>query len=153
MANGNYSFENILKYYLKTLNPQNIIEWGPGKSTQIMHEICPVAHIITIEHNNKWLEIAKNKFKNNTNINILQQKIDNLCCNYATIAYKYAPFDMAFIDGRRRVECCFVAMDVINSNGVILLHDSKRISYRRIIDKYIDIIIDQDNTLVFKKKN
>jgi len=36
------------------------------------------------------------------------------------------PFDLIFVDGRRRVECMVAALQRLTTGGVILLHDASR---------------------------
>ena len=70
--------------------------------------------------------------------------------SYATIAYEYGPFDMIFIDGRRRVECAIVAKQVISPGGVIMLHDKNRENYMRPLRPHIKIIEEGEKTIVFR---
>jgi len=156
MKSGNYSYETMLCKQLELVKPQLILEWGPGFSTIMMAEQCPDADIFSIEHDKTWLEITKNRLEPySSKIRLFYKQADTRASQYATNAYslydKLGPFDLIFIDGRRRVECCFVAMDIIKDTGVIIMHDAERKSYRRIIDKYINIIDEHDRTIAFKK--
>ena len=151
MAKPSHSFKSVLKEYCHKINPQKILEWGPGTSTKVMLDSCPDSEIYTIEHSTKWFKRAKTKFSKYDNVQLLQKSVGKNS-SYASTGFKFAPYDLIFVDGRRRVECCFVAMQCISEDGVILLHDCERKNYRSIVDSFIDIIEERDGTLVFRAK-
>lgn len=146
-----HSFEPLLRKYLNKVNPGKILEYGPGRSTEIMLEECS-AEITSVEHHHNWYRKTKAKYP----IDLIYKPLireDGRCerdCGYATAGFDNAPYDLIFIDGRRRVECVFVALQVLNEGGVIFLHDANRKNYRQVIDKYIDIIEEKDDTIVFR---
>lgn len=144
-----HSFKQLLRRYLKENKPKKILEWGPGESTNIIINICPNSNIISIEHNEKWYNIAKEEFKEYNNIKIIYKEI-NKNTKYATKGYDNSPYDFIFIDGRRRVECAIIALQTIKKDGVIMLHDSNRTNYTKPLNPYIDKIEEKDDTLVFK---
>ena len=145
-------FVPVLEKYLPEINPAKIMEWGPGRSTQVMLETCPNASIVTVDHKEKWYKKAAARFGGYENVEVLLQQTHRKKSKYAVCAYDYAPFDFAFVDGRRRVECVFVALDTVKPGGIIMLHDSDRLQYRRIIDRYINVIEETNRTLVFTTK-
>lgn len=54
-----HSFENTLRRVCRDIKPKRILEWGPGRSTVVMHEECPDAQIITTEHNEAYFKVAR----------------------------------------------------------------------------------------------
>jgi hypothetical protein len=83
---------------------------------------------------------------------ILQQAT-NRASTYAHCIFDYSDsFDLIFVDGRRRVECCLAGLLKLSDRGVIVLHDSYRKQYKDILMPYIDIIENGKTTLVFKKQ-
>jgi len=48
------SFEPILRKIIRARNPHNVVEWGPGYSTQVMSEEMGGGFIITMEHDPKY---------------------------------------------------------------------------------------------------
>jgi predicted O-methyltransferase YrrM len=158
LDSGNYSYQKTFQKYLSTVIPKQVLEWGPGYSTYMLASLCPDVKIYSIEHDLNWLSITKERLQPfNKRVEIIHKNVNAPACQYATYGYnlfdKCGPFDLIFIDGRRRVECCMVALDIISSDGIMILHDAERKSYRRVIDKYINVINEQDRTIVFTKKS
>lgn len=152
MASSFGSHEALLRKYLRQTQASNIMEWGPGTSTEIMVEERPNAHIISVEHDKKWFDIAEEKFKNHPNVHLYFKTIHKKKCKYATTALKFKPFDLVFVDGRRRVECAIVALQCLRPGGVVLLHDIKRIQYTAPLEPFITEIERDQDTMVFKPK-
>ena len=136
-----HSFEKILSRCLRRCEAKNILEWGPGRSTEIMIAQCPGAKIKSIEHDKRWFREARRKFKKNKNVDLIYSEIGQET-HYAYIGMG-DKYDLIFIDGIRRVECAFVAMQCIKDEGFILLHDSCRKSYIDMIQPFIKVIRDK----------
>ena len=152
MASSFASFEPLLRKYLRKTNAKNIMEWGPGASTMIMVEECPDAHIISVEHDKKWFEVAKQKFSGMGNIELHLRTIHKKKCKYGMVAVKHKPFDLIFVDGRRRVECAIIAMQCLRPGGVILMHDITRTEYTVPLTPFINVIEQDRDTMVFWPK-
>jgi hypothetical protein len=78
--------------------------------------------------------------------------------DYATMAIRWAAgadgkFDLAFVDGRRRVECVLAARLAVRAGGVIILHDWKRWNYQVLIRSVpdLEILEEADNTVVLRR--
>lgn len=147
---GMHSFTSILERWLLKIKPERIIEWGPGLSTDIMLKHCPDAKILSIEHNRKWFNIAKSKAS--PNFQLVFKEVACLNSTYATCAYNFLQCDFAFVDGRRRVECCLVALTMLSERGVVMLHDWNRINYQRVLKHYATIVEEADDTVVLRPK-
>lgn len=142
-----HGFKPVLIDWLLRVRPRSIVEWGPGMSTEIMLKHAPEAKILSIEHDEAWLEVARQKF--GERIILEHQRCDNRISSYASNVIDKGPFDFAFVDGRRRVECVLTALTCLNPGGVVLLHDICRINYMRILSHYARVIDCQANTAVF----
>ena len=123
-----YSYEPLLMEAITTINPINILEWGPGRSTLLMANNTS-ADIYTFEHNKKWDDKWLEVFADYPNIFLSYVPLD---MEYSTIQAKLFPkhfFDLVFIDGRNRAECLATAYDLVKGGGVVILHDCNRKRY------------------------
>jgi len=145
-----HGFKDVLTRWVQYLQPQRIIEWGPGLSTALMLQHAPTARIISIEHDEVWHTKAREQF--GEQITLLLKSATARNSSYATEAFRHGPFDLAFVDGRRRVECCLVAMYLMRPGGVVILHDVCRDNYMRPLRLIADIIELKSNTAVMRLK-
>lgn len=150
-----YSFVPILTKYIDRIKPKKCLEWGPGKSTSVFFKnISNDSSLISIEHNINYFNQAKTNIGSDSRWTLLLNSATKRSSSYAHCIFNYDHnFDLVFVDGRRRVECCFAAMIKLNKNGIIILHDSNRKTYLDILNPYILIIENIKDTLVFKPKN
>ncbi len=147
-----FSYIPILEKYLHQIDGSLFYEWGPGKSTHIiLKNIKSDANLISVEHQEKYFEKIKSEIQDDR-WKLFLESATKRASNYAFNIMLQPNQDLIFVDGRRRVECCFAAMQKIKSNGVIILHDSNRVQYLKILSPYIDIIENNKNTLVFRPK-
>lgn len=147
-----YSYTKTLTKYLRQLNPINIFEWGPERSTKlILDNISSDSTLTSVEHDSYYYDKIKNELAD-PRWTIHNIKVSGRVSQYAHIIKKYPKMDLIFVDGRRRVECIFAALTSITPTGVIILHDSNRKSYTEIINPFIEPIENVDNTLVFRSK-
>ncbi len=143
-----HGFRQILTEYLQRLRPARIFEWGPGLSTELMLAHAPGAHITSVEHDEAWLHRAVEKFGGGAEI--LHIPCTDRNSRYATVVYEHAPIDLAFVDGRRRVECVLVALQCLSPNGLVLLHDACRDNYMRPLRHYAEVVEIRANTAVLR---
>ena len=150
-----HSFVPILIIYLDEIQPKKCLEWGPGKSTSVfLNNISNDASLVSIEHNINYFNQAQTNIGYDSRWTLLLNSATKRSSSYAHCIFNYEHnFDLAFVDGRRRVECCFAAMVKLNKNGIIILHDSSRKTYLDILSPYIKIIKNSKDTLVFKPNN
>ena len=144
------SFVPLLKKYLAIVDPAKVLEWGPGDSTEVILENSR-AMVFSREHDQRWFDKSKARFEGYDRWSIVLESITRVNSYYAYRAVFDAPYDLIFIDGRRRVECCMIGLDMISPGGVLILHDAQRPHYS-VIRKYINIIDQEQNgqTIVFK---
>ena len=134
-----HSFENTLRAVCRDIRPKRIIEWGPGKSTAVMREECgPDAIIMSVEHHPVYARIARE-----TNHADHVFEFDAACQKSRYAVWPLESFDpaqkidLAFVDGRRRVECALVAAMIVRSGGAIVLHDAHRWHYREVLEHWL----------------
>lgn len=145
-----HSFQNLLRQWLARLNPARVVEWGPGKSTSIIQEVVPAAFLLSVEHDDAWIERARELvLAPNELRHISATKRD---AHYATTIFRNAdaPFDFAFVDGRRRVECVLAAF--AHGCPVVMLHDWCRANYKDVLLAYANVLQEADNTVVLAPK-
>jgi len=123
---GDTDFEPLLTALVLERKPKRILEWGPGFSTDLFVHLCPEASILSIEHQEKWA--AKQAERFNGRANIVHQGIGP-ACRYAYWPTTQGPFDLIFVDGRRRNECLLAARECLAPGGVVVLHDANRVAY------------------------
>lgn len=127
-----HSFVTTLIKACRIIRPKKIIEWGPGLSTSIMHRECPDAEIITVEHDKDYFAKACAEHSGYASVRFIpangQRSV--YACFLLEPGRKYGPFDLAFVDGRRRVECALTAWRVLSYGGMLLVHDWQRWQYK-----------------------
>lgn len=142
------SFELLLKKYLLLLKPKRILEWGPGRSTELMLQTCKYAHITTIEHDPEWFTKFKDWFRENGNVTVLFLR-GSL---YWTFPLRGEKHDLVFVDGfcDYRVDCLKTAYQVVTGKGVVILHDSQRSKYDE-GKRLFKLVEEEDGTAVMEK--
>jgi predicted O-methyltransferase YrrM len=145
-----HGFKQVLIDWLLELQPRRIVEWGPGLSTELMLQHAPQAEILSIEHDEAWLAVAAEKYGGR--IQLEHHRCTNRNSDYAACILDREPFDLAFVDGRRRVECVLTALPLLAPGGVVILHDICRQNYMRPLTPYIDVIETRANTAVMRLK-
>lgn len=153
MSKGFHSFAELLRALMREVDPHYIIEWGPGKSTHIIREVAaPEAEIYSIEHDPKWYVKAKAEHGNDPRLKLWHRDATARDSSYATAALEPGwAWHLAFVDGRRRVECVIAALASLNqAMGRILIHDWCRANYRDLIRSLpqVRIVKEQDNCAV-----
>lgn len=153
LMKGTFDFKDVLAEQCLTLKPRRILEWGPGYSSQLMHECCPKAEIISIEHDEKWYNKAIEKHGKYATIYLVP--LNGKPSKYSTwpLLQKFDLFDLIFIDGRQRLSCLIVASQILNSSGRIILHDAKRLEYKPAIDvlKQLGFFVEGERTKVITR--
>lgn len=147
---GFNSFEPLLRKWLKETQPKQILEFGPGRSTEIMVEECPTAKIYSLETDEKWYHRYFKKYESNPNVNVIlvpPTLLADLPRNWKKM------FDFVFVDGLcdMRVACLRTASSLLLSEGVVLLHDSERAKYREGVALFAKVE-ERDGTLVMRRK-
>lgn len=126
--------KQVFKFEVASLNAKSILEFGPGDSTEFFSSLG--LQITTIEHSEKWYEVAKERFKDYPNVRVLkgEDEMPFLCPDLGD-----EKFDLAFVDApqgffpARKVhkgyEDCSrfnTALFALQYAPVVLLHDVSR---------------------------
>ena len=73
--------------------------------------------------------------------------------NYATLPLSFGTkFDFIFIDGRRRMECAFIASLLCHRHTIVVLHDYRRARYQPIVTLF-KIVEDGPQFRVMRLRN
>jgi hypothetical protein len=117
-----------------------VLEWGIGNSTLFLldnHARYGVRRLVSIDHDRAYFDAVLAQLPH-------WPGFHPLCCdlmgpklsdrdpepNYATVPLTLGHrFDLIYIDGRRRLECALVAVQLCNPAGVVLMHDYRRRRY------------------------
>ena len=112
---------------------RNLRVYGSGNST--LYYAARVKHVYTIEHDKDWYERVKSTLPKNTSLYHSQ-----LSGQYEkSIELPGIKFDVIIVDGRRRNNCLKEAVNYIKENGIIVLDDSERESYKEGIDLLLEL--------------
>ena len=114
------------------LKPSDVgLEWGSGRSTLWFAQ--RVAHLTSIEHNDRWYKRVKQA--------LCDKGVDNVELLYAPLEaeeegrpeyvravaeQKKATLDFVLIDGRLRDQCAEVALQLLKPGGMLLIDDAAR---------------------------
>lgn len=148
MFNNN---EEVL-YLESFLNKKKtVLEWGSGGSSIFIAQRVKELH--SIESDLFWFNEVKAKLPDNSFIYHVAKNSEEAPGHDGTLAnyYNYVnyansinkKFDVIFIDGRARVECAKVAVNLLKKDGVILMHDyaHPKEQYRRreyeVVEKFL----------------
>lgn len=144
-----------------------VLEWGSGSSTKAISK--RVKDVVTIEHDRAYFKLIEAENLHNVKAyHVMPNSIEKRG-NCGTLEnyrdYINLPkvfkrkFDLIFIDGRARVECAKVAVELLKPNGVILIHDYRnpnpdcdRLEYRE-VETFLDIQDFAYALYSFKPKN
>jgi len=132
----------IIVELLERKKPKNCLEWGAGYSTYYFPKYLEKDALwISIEHNEYWAKAIKHIIAPNAKIyyippNNYPWTDEHNDGSYADLKdYVEFPksldikFDFILIDGRARKDCLIHALDLLNSGGVVVLHDANRKYY------------------------
>lgn len=159
-----HTFIDILKFVCKELKPKEILEWGPGKSTEIMIDFCPEVKILSIEHNKKYYDKLKEKVNpNKVNLKHIPRPNQDTGNGFGYVCFplreairkkqEFKRYDLIFIDGRSRCDCLTIAYLMIKDDGVVILHDSQRAHYQEGLSLFPFVFKDKnkDQTAIMSK--
>lgn len=125
------SFAPTLYKVLDAIKPKRVFEYGPGTSTKIMAMYPTVDWVDTVEHDKAWYE--KYRWEMPDNVAFHFQPNMEL---YPETSGRYDKYDLIFVDGREREKCLYVSRGMLEPNGVVMLHDAERPSYKEMIDTF-----------------
>lgn len=123
------------KFEVSSLDAKSILEFGPGDSTQVFAELG--LQVTTVEHSEKWYEVAKERFKEYPNVRVLKGEDEMPVIVHGMGSHER--FDLAFVDApqgffpMRKIHEGYEDCSRINTTlfalqraPVVLLHDTIR---------------------------
>lgn len=122
-----YSFIDFITERIKS--ESILFEYGSGNSTLFFAK--KVAKVVSVEHDNAFYELLKNKMPENVNYNYCKLEEDKYPAFIKKTNLKY---DLIVIDGRQRVKCAINSVEYLKENGVIIWDNSLRLKYSEGID-------------------
>jgi len=141
----------ILDTYVEAA--KSVLEWGSGLTTQVLAEYGQKKWntdlLLTIDHNRSYQEAVfagreKPSF-------LVAECLDQTGptrssadqgLNYSTFPINFRKtFDLVLIDGRRRMECAFIAATLCHAGTLVILHDYRRERYQPILALF-DVVED-----------
>ena len=114
------------------LKPSDVgLEWGSGRSTLWFAQ--RVAHLTSIEHNDRWYKRVKKMLceKGADNVDLLYAPLEageGGLPEYVRVAAEKpkASLDFVLVDGRLRDQCAEVALQLLKPGGMLLIDDAAR---------------------------
>ena len=129
----------------------SILEWGSGLTTQILVEhaarLPDFELLLSIDSNAAYQEAVfaareRPAFLQTAALDLIGPQSLAPELPYATYPLRLGrKFDLIFIDGRRRMECAFIAALLCHEKTVIVVHDYRRLRYQPILALF-DLIED-----------
>jgi len=153
-------YRRVIRQYVPS-SARNFLEWGAGYTTKMLveylDEISPDL-FLTIDSNKSYLDDVvkdiKRPYLRSEAVSMTGPCVDDrdTGLNYSHLPLTYGcKFDFIFIDGRRRMECAFVAALLAGRDAVVVIHDYRRNRYQTILSLF-DVVEDGPQFRVLKVK-
>ena len=145
-------FRRVLSTYLIG-GAENILEWGSGLTTQILaahaQNLPAVKLLLTIDDKAEYQQAifaqrARPPFLREIALDLTGPRNSDRDPEFAYSTYPLSlgcKFDFIFIDGRRRMECAFIASLLCHQRTVVAIHDYRRTRYQPILALF-DVVED-----------
>jgi predicted O-methyltransferase YrrM len=140
-------------------NTGNILEWGSGLTTLIVQSMLDelgARHFTSIENDREFWQSMSERITDRRVHLLLRELIgpaaaqNDIGDNYTSYPlHACETYDLVYIDGRRRLECAFVAALVGNPDTVVFMHDFRRSRYQAMVALY-DVIEERRQFRVMK---
>ena len=142
------SYMDTLLTVLDEMRPKTVLEYGTGKSSQVMALYPSVELVFAIEHDKDWMQrlIAAPIY------GLTIKLVENLD-EYPFAFPKDTRFDLIFVDGKNRAACMNASASFLNKHGVMILHDAQRPEYQEAINVWPFKIWTDDGSTVCLMKN
>lgn len=136
------------------------LEWGSGESTELLCRIAnakPKPFVLSIDDNEAYLRKVAESLPPYPFLHLrcLDLQGPSTSQNDQPPSYSSYPhlvglrFDVAFVDGRRRVECAVTASQVLVESGIIIVHDWRRSRYA-ILRDLLEVLNEGEQFLVLR---
>jgi len=154
-----YMSTEEISFIEKHLKPNDsMLEWGSGGST--IHFSKLVAKIYSIEHDKNWFNKVDYIKPENVEYYFVKQNSPRTRPTKQEEFIDYinfideigvAKYDVVFVDGRARKFCALKALDYVDQNSKVIIHDWERPIYKEVLDSY-DIIDEIHRVGILRKK-
>jgi hypothetical protein len=138
-----------------------ILEWGSGLSTLLLAEIAGLrgGTFVSVDHNEEYARSVVSRIHPPATVRLLTCDLTGPKLGQADpgLNYSNAPaslgldFGFMLIDGRRRLECLFIAFVLSGLDTVVALHDYRRGRYQAALVLF-DVIEDGPQFRVLRAK-
>ena len=135
-------FRRVLETYAAT-GVRSILEWGSGLTTQMLaqhaSQLPDFEILLTIDSNAPYQESVFAVRERPAFLQTVALDLTGPQSLAPELPYSTYPlglgrkFDLIFIDGRRRMECAFVAALLCHDKTVIVVHDYRRLRYQPLL--------------------
>jgi hypothetical protein len=152
-------FQQVIRQFAPTA-PQAVLEWGSGISSLVLLEMCQgwnSSLFLTVDHLPAYQQAvfagrSLPGFLRMQSIRLDPRRSGSDEPGYSTfpLALK-RKFDVVFIDGRRRVECAYVAALMAHPETIVILHDYRRMRYQSVLRLY-DVVSDGEQFRVMRPR-
>jgi hypothetical protein len=109
---------------------QVLLEFGSGNSTLFFAK--KTKKVVSIEHNKDWFNITTKSVPENSNI--ILTKSESLIDYLFPVKEFTTEINIVVVDGIHRNDCLKNSLEVLSSDGVIILDDSERTEYKEGVD-------------------
>jgi len=124
---------DVIYSLIQTYKPKNVLEWGCGNSS-LYFSSCPcISSWTSIENNQSWYKKINSVCSKKVNIKYIDTSQNYH--NYINFESN-KKFNLILIDGRERSQCIYRSKNIINEDGVVVLHDASRSRYHKAISSY-----------------
>ena len=139
----------VVEQILQRLQPTSCLEWGAGHSTLFFpRRLSQRAQWVTIEHEAEWAKKIRDLGPSAAVSihcvppNQFPWTDEHQDGGYADLAdyieypERFAPYDFVLVDGRARKHCVQKAFELIEPDGIVILHDANRKYYHEPLEQY-----------------
>ncbi|MEM9720208.1 MAG: hypothetical protein AAGA10_13200 [Bacteroidota bacterium] len=148
---------DLFKEVLQNLQPKRVLEYGCGYSTLIFPNLLPAnGEWISLEHNLEWLTEIKPRVtegKKNVTVHEIKANADIWkgfgqypdFKDYVDFPKSLEKFDLVLVDGMAREACIDLAPELLNENGILVVHDANNKNYHSHIKQFPNWFMIQDH--------
>jgi len=143
---------DIMLEVLENLKPKRVLEYGCGYSSVIFPKYLEAgASWQSIEHNKEWFEMIAKQCADAENTTIHHVEKNDLSSegadgfkDYVAFPKELGQFDLILVDGVAREACVETCHDLLNDDGLLIVHDINRPSYQEPVKQFKNWLILQD---------
>ncbi len=148
----------VINEILTRLRPRRCLEWGSGYSTAYFPRFIPsFAGWMSIEHDESWVSTVRGVTRN-PNVTLTHIPPDRYpftdlygdgteddLRSYVNYPTGKGLFDFILVDGRGRMACVQKAAEILDPQGVMIMHDANREMYAKSSNEFRHQIIFDDH--------